>query len=61
MAGRWAETMAAARRAALVAPAAPMAKVPTGTPPGIWTIESSESRPLSAWVSTGTPSTGRIV
>ena len=49
MAGRWAETMAAASRAALVAPASPMASVPTGTPPGIWTIDSSESRPLSAW------------
>ena len=30
----------------MVAPALPMASVPTGTPPGIWTIESSESRPL---------------
>ena len=34
---------------------------PTGTPPGIWTIDSSESRPLSAWLWTGTPSTGTVV
>ena len=39
----------------------PMASVPTGTPPGICTIESSESRPLSAWLWTGTPSTGSSV
>ena len=32
--------------------------VATGTPPGICTIESSESSPFSAWLSTGTPSTG---
>ena len=38
-----------------------MASVPTGTPPGIWTIESSESSPPSAWLSTGTPSTGTSV
>ena len=34
---------------------------PTGTPPGICTIERSESSPLSAAVCTGTPSTGSIV
>src|SRR5690606_29520718 len=39
---------AAARSAALTAPAVPMARVPTGMPAGIWTIESSESRPFSA-------------
>ena len=33
------------QRAALVAPAGPMAIVATGTPAGICTIESSESRP----------------
>src|SRR6185503_9263681 len=38
-------TIAAARSAALVAPAAPTASVPTGIPAGIWTIESSESSP----------------
>jgi hypothetical protein len=50
-----------ASRAALAAPALPMASVPTGTPEGIWTIDSSESRPLSAWLWTGTPSTGSRV
>ena len=50
-----------ASRAALAAPALPMASVPTGTPEGIWTIDSSESRPLSAWLCTGTPSTGSSV
>ena len=44
----------------MAAPEVPMASVPTGTPRGIWTIESSESTPLSALLSTGTPSTGRI-
>ncbi len=37
-----------ANRAALVAPALPMANVATGTPPGICTIDSSESMPFSA-------------
>ena len=53
--------IAAARSAALAAPDAPMASVPTGTPRGIWTIESSESSPRSIWLSTGTPSTGSVV
>jgi len=35
--------------------------LPTGTPAGICTIDSSESMPLSAWLWMGTPSTGRIV
>ena len=39
----------------------PMAMVPTGTPPGICTIDSSESSPCSAWLCTGTPNTGRMV
>ena len=34
---------------------------PDGTPAGICTIESSESMPLSAFDSTGTPSTGSAV
>ena len=50
-----------ARSAALVAPALPIASVPTGMPPGICTIESSESMPFRAWLSTGTPSTGSRV
>ena len=36
-------------------------QVPTGTPAGIWTMESRLSRPLSAWLSIGTPSTGSSV
>src|ERR1019366_4629630 len=46
---------------ALVAPAAPMESVATGTPFGICTIESSESRPCSAVAAIGTPSTGSTV
>src|SRR5436190_14323235 len=53
--------MAVAKRAALIAPALPIAKVPTGTPPGICAIESSESRPCNALDSTGTPRTGNAV
>ena len=53
--------IAAASRPALAAPALPIASVPTGTPAGIWTIESRLSRPASALVSTGTPSTGSRV
>src|SRR5262245_6160717 len=37
--------IAAALKAALVAPATPIANVATGIPAGICTIESSESRP----------------
>ena len=51
--------IAAARRPALVA--LPMATVATGTPRGIWTIDSSESRPPRCWVGIGTPMTGRAV
>src|SRR4051794_35755979 len=53
--------IAAASRAALTAPARPIASVPTGIPAGICTIESSESIPLSVFDSTGTPRTGRAV
>ena len=38
-----------------------MATVATGTPPGIWTMERSESIPSSARVWTGTPMTGSVV
>ncbi len=38
-----------------------MARVPTGMPPGIWTMESRISMPFSALDSIGTPSTGRSV
>ena len=40
--------MAAASSAALMAPALPMASVPTGMPAGIWTIDSRLSTPRSA-------------
>src|SRR5579871_3821286 len=53
--------MAAACRAAFLAPASPMAKVATGTPPGIWAMDSRESRLFKARLSTGTPRTGRAV
>src|SRR5690606_8418941 len=52
---------AAASRAALMAPALPIASVPTGTPAGICTMERSESCPDSALDSTGTPKTGKGV
>ncbi len=39
---------AAANSAALAAPAGPMAKVATGMPAGIWTMDSNESSPLRA-------------
>jgi hypothetical protein len=50
--------MAAAKSAAFLAPALPMEKVATGMPPGICTVDSSASRPRSAELSMGTPSTG---
>ena len=38
--------MLTASSAAFAAPDWPMASVPTGTPRGIWTMESSESTPV---------------
>jgi hypothetical protein len=38
-----------------------MAMVPTGIPPGIWTMDRRLSRPFRALLSTGTPKTGRVV
>src|SRR5687768_10967931 len=58
--GRWLARMATASKAALVAPAWPMASVPTGMPPGICTMDRSESMPLSVRLSTGTPRTGSV-
>ena len=52
--------MLAASNAAFFAPAFPIASVPTGIPPGICAVESSESKPFSADCM-GTPSTGRRV
>ena len=51
--------IAAASRPALVA--LPMPTVATGTPRGIWTIESSESSPPRCSVGIGTPTTGSAV
>src|SRR5690348_9549513 len=53
--------MLAASSAAFTAPALPIASVPTGMPPGICAMERSESRPFSAFDSTGTPSTGNTL
>jgi hypothetical protein len=45
----------------LAAPAAPIAKVATGMPLGICTMECSESTPCRWRLATGTPSTGTVV
>src|ERR1700737_1451511 len=47
--------IAAANSAAFFAPAAPMAKVATGMPLGIWAIDSNESVPFKTLYYTGTP------
>ena len=59
--GCFPDIIAAAKRAALIAPALPMASVPTGIPAGICTIDRSESIPCSDFDSIGTPSTGSNV
>ena len=41
-----------------MAPGLPMAAQATGTPPGIWTVESRASSPASVVVAMGTPTTG---
>src|SRR5580692_7528428 len=61
MGGNLPPRIAAASSAALMAPALPIASVPTGMPAGICAIESSESSPFNAFDSTGTPSTGSTV
>ena len=48
-------------KAALAAPASPIANVATGIPLGICTIDKSESSPLKCLEATGTPNTGTIV
>src|SRR5690349_8750083 len=53
--------MDTASNAALIAPGLPMASVPTGTPPGICTMDSNESSPFNDADSIGTPSTGSDV
>jgi len=52
---------AIANNAALAAPASPMAKVATGMPFGICTIDNKESWPLRYFDGTGTPRTGMVV
>ncbi len=54
-------SIATAKSAALAAPASPIAKVATGMPRGIWTMDSSESSPRRYFEGTGTPSTGTTV
>ena len=54
-------SIATANSPAFAAPASPMAKVATGMPLGIWTIDSSESSPRRYFDGTGTPSTGTVV
>ena len=49
-----------ASKAAFIAPAFPMANVPTGTPLGIWTVDNKLSKPLSL-LSIGIPNTGSVV
>ena len=51
-----------ANNAALIAPGLPTANVPTGIPPGIWTIANNASRPLTKVEDgIGTPNTGTKV
>src|SRR5271165_6970893 len=59
--GRELARIAMASRAALVAPGLPMARVATGMPAGIWTMERRESMPFRDLLSMGTPRTGRVV
>ena len=54
-------SIATANSAAFAAPAVPIAKVATGMPLGICTIECSESTPCRCLLATGTPSTGTVV
>src|SRR5260370_24199042 len=53
--------IAVASNAALIAPAFPIAIVPTGIPPGICAMESRESSPFKAFDSIGTRRMGSIV
>ena len=50
--------IAAANKAALIAPSSPIASVPTGIPFGIWAIDNKLSSPFSFLLSIGTPNTG---
>lgn len=57
----WILNILAASIPAFLAPAAPIAVVATGIPPGIWTIDNKESIPFKLFVSIGTPITGSVV
>src|SRR5262249_56156029 len=59
--GEVGERMDRANGPALAAPASPIAKVATGMPLGICTIDSSESCPCRYLEGIGTPSTGKVV
>src|SRR5688572_4183590 len=61
MAGSDNASRATAKSAALAAPASPIAKVATGIPFGICTVERSESKPCRCLEGIGTPSTGNVV
>ena len=52
--------METANNAEFLAPALPMAKVATGTPAGIWTVDKRLSIP-SVTLGIGTPNTGIVV
>src|SRR5205823_10325358 len=52
---------ATANSAALAAPASPIAKVATGMPFGICTVDRSESTPCRCFEGIGTPRTGSVV
>ena len=53
--------MAVASNAAFFAPGLPTASVPTGTPPGICTMDNRESKPSVLQAFIGTASTGTDV
>jgi len=60
-AGSCTARIAIASSAAFLAPGFPIARLPTGIPAGIWAMESNESNPFNALLSTGTPNTGSVV
>ena len=55
------EIIDAQNKPAFAAPASPIAKVATGIPFGICTIDNNESLPERALDLTGTPITGKLV
>ena len=57
----WSDSARIAAASSAAFSALPIATVATGMPRGIWTIESSESRPPRCCVGIGTPMTGSVV